>query len=58
MRQGKVLVSGVMAGILTEDETGYIFAYDPDYLSRKDALPVSLTLPLREKPYHNNVLFK
>jgi serine/threonine-protein kinase HipA len=57
MKQGKVLVSGVMAGILTEDETGYIFAYDPDYLSRKDALPVSLTLPLREKPYHNNVLF-
>ncbi len=57
MRQGKVLVSGVMAGILTEDETGYTFAYDPDYLSRKDALPVSLTLPLREKLYHNNVLF-
>ncbi|MCH3995527.1 MAG: HipA N-terminal domain-containing protein [Prevotella sp.] len=57
MRQGKVLVSGVRAGILTEDETGYTFAYDPDYLSRKDAFPVSLTLPLRKELYHNNVLF-
>lgn len=28
MKQGKVLISGVMEGIFTEDETEYTFAYD------------------------------
>lgn len=48
---------GKTAGWLTEDEEGYHFEYDPAYLALEAALPVSLTLPLREAPYVSNILF-
>lgn len=57
MRQGLVYLSDSLAGILTEDENGYSFRYDEEYLSLPDALPVSLTLPLRQEPYESRVLF-
>ena len=57
MKQGKVYCDDVLAGVVTEDETGYTFAYDEAYLSDANASPVSLTLPLRHEAYHSNVLF-
>jgi serine/threonine-protein kinase HipA len=57
MRQGRVFCSGIAAGIITEDEQGYTFVYDEEYLSLPDVQPVSLTLPLRQEPYVNNVMF-
>ena len=57
MRQGRVFCNGIAAGIITEDEQGYSFSYDGEYLSLPDAQPVSLTLPLRQEPYVNNVMF-
>lgn len=57
MRQGRVFINSIPAGIITENEQGYIFAYDEAYLGMPDALPVSLTLPLRQEPYINNVMF-
>ena len=57
MRQGRVFINSIPAGIITENEQGYIFAYDEAYLNLPDALPVSLTLPLRQEPYINNVMF-
>lgn len=57
MRQGRVNCNGTNAGLITEDETGYTFVYLKDYLLRDDSQPVSLTLPLREEPYHNVVMF-
>jgi len=57
MRQGLVLCNDITAGIITENEQGYTFAYDEAYLSTPDAQPVSLTLPLRQEPYTNNILF-
>jgi serine/threonine-protein kinase HipA len=57
MRQGRVFCNGISAGIITEDEQGYTFVYDEAYLSLPDVQPVSLTLPLRQEPYINNVLF-
>lgn len=57
MRQGRVNCNGTNAGLITEDETGYTFVYLRDYLLRDDSQPVSLTLPLREEPYHNVVMF-
>ena len=47
----------MFAGTLTEDDMGYEFSYEPEYLKSEDALPVSLTLPLTEKPYRDKVLF-
>lgn len=57
MKQAKVFLKDMFAGILTEDDMGYEFRYEPEYLKSEDALPVSLTLPLTDKPYRDKVLF-
>ncbi len=57
MKQAAVYLRDVKTGILTEDEKGYTFLYDTDYLSSANAESVSLTLPLSDKPYHDKVLF-
>ena len=57
MRQGRVFCNGIAAGVITEDAQGYTFVYDEEYLNRSDAQPISLTLPLRQEPYVNNVMF-
>ncbi|MCI9607389.1 MAG: phosphatidylinositol kinase [Muribaculaceae bacterium] len=57
MKQAKVLVGNSFAGILTEDDIGYKFQYDTEYLSSGKAEAVSLTIPLSDKPYRSNVLF-
>ena len=45
------------AGILTEDEEGYILEYDQEYLRSKDRKAISLTLPLQEEPHKADHLF-
>lgn len=57
MKQGKIYLYDNYVGLLTEDETGFTFAYDADYLALKEAEAISLTLPLTEAPYHDTVLF-
>lgn len=57
MKQAKVFVEKIFVGILTEDDMGYEFKYDDIYLDNEIAMPVSLTLPLSQKPYRSNVLF-
>lgn len=57
MKQAVVYLRGIKTGILTEDENGYTFKYEADYLSSPNAEAVSLTLPLSDKPYHDKVLF-
>lgn len=56
-RTGFVYVRNVFAGELAETDAGYAFTYDPAYLSREDASPVSLTLPLQAEPYESSTLF-
>ena len=57
MRQAKIYNYNLFAGILTEDENGYTFQYDSNYLQSDDAQAISLTLPLTEKPYIEKILF-
>ncbi len=57
MKQAIVLLRGVRVGILTEDENGYTFEYDTDYIASDKSEAISLTLPLRSQPYHDKVLF-
>ncbi|MDR0794954.1 MAG: HipA N-terminal domain-containing protein [Tannerella sp.] len=57
MKQAKIYMRLQFAGILTEDETGYSFDYDNEYLHAQDPEAVSLTLPLRKEKYRSNVLF-
>lgn len=57
MKHAEVYVSNKLAGVLTEDDLGYEFKYDSDYLKSEKAEAVSLTLPLSTKPYREKVLF-
>ena len=50
-RIGRVLLSGQPVGVIEEAGDTISFAYSPEWLARKDAVPVSLTLPLRSEPY-------
>lgn len=57
MRKGAVILDKRLAGWLTQDEEGYHFSYEKEYLLLPGAKPVSLTLPLRPDTYHSKVLF-
>jgi len=56
MKQAKIFMYNHFAGILTEDEDGYAFVYNQDYLSDRNAEPVSLTLPLTDKLFRSSML--
>ena len=56
MKQAIVYWKRLKAGILTESDEGYCFAYDKDYLTMPEAQGISLTMPLREEPYQSNML--
>jgi serine/threonine-protein kinase HipA len=55
-RSGRVLFKNELAGIVWQDDNGYGFAYDENYLKSKNATPVSLTLPLRSEPYKEKTM--
>ena len=57
MRKGNVYMPDALAGALIEDEEGYTFSYNPDYLKLSDAPPVSLTLPKTNQPYKSKTMF-
>jgi serine/threonine-protein kinase HipA len=57
MRKAEIKMHNQTAGWLTQDENGYHFVYDTAYLQSKNPEPVSLTLPLQEKPFTDRVLF-
>ena len=50
-RKGRVKISGDAVGVIEETGDTISFTYSPEWLSRPGAMPVSLTLPLREQPY-------
>lgn len=52
-RRAIVRLDGQRVGRLEEIEGGTRFSYDRAWLDRKDAVPVSLTMPLREQPYES-----
>ena len=57
MRKARIWMHNNFAGYLTETEDGYLFSYDASYLNLPRAEPVSLTLPLTDKTFSNQVLF-
>lgn len=56
-RAAEIYVRDVRAGILSETDSGYAFAYDTEYLNSGTAVAVSLTMPLAETPYTSKTLF-
>ena len=57
MRRAKIYYKSTLAGILSEEENGYRFVYDNEYLRQPNATPISLTMPLSQTVYESNILF-
>jgi len=57
MRKAKVYMHDQWAGTLIENEEGFVFSYEDDYLKMDNPEPVSLTLPISEKPYTSATMF-
>ena len=57
MSKALIQYKGINAGILKETDEGYEFSYNEEYLADAASAPVSLTLPLTDKPYQSKVLF-
>lgn len=57
MKTALIQYKGKDAGILKETDEGYEFQYNEGYLSDIASKPVSLTLPLTDKPFKSSVLF-
>lgn len=51
VRRAIVRLDGQPVGMLAENGRQITFRYADEWLARRDAVPVSLTLPLRAKPY-------
>jgi serine/threonine-protein kinase HipA len=54
MKQGLVYKKDKFVGLIWEDENGYSFQYDEDYLSNPIYGDVSRTLPLRQEAFTTN----
>jgi HipA-like protein len=50
-RHAIVRIDGQRVGTLTEEGKQVNFAYDPEWCANRNAVPVSLTLPVRDEPY-------
>ena len=50
-RKGLVRLAGQEVGVIEESDDGTQFTYSRDWLTRADAVPISLTMPLRPEPY-------
>ncbi|MBL6956815.1 MAG: HipA N-terminal domain-containing protein [Chlorobium sp.] len=57
MQKAEIQYLDRTAGWLIQDEEGYHFIYDQEYLNSRDPKPVSLTLPLRESEYTSTTMF-
>ncbi|MBO6168657.1 MAG: HipA N-terminal domain-containing protein [Bacteroidales bacterium] len=57
MKRAGIYIQDVFCGILTENEEGFHFLYDNDYLKRSDAKALSPTMPLAEQPYEKEMMF-
>ena len=57
MRAAEIKFNSIVAGILTEDENGYHFIYDANYLRLNNVQPISLTLPLQAIPFNSFFIF-
>jgi serine/threonine-protein kinase HipA len=57
MKKAKVYMHKNWAGMLIEDDDGFHFYYEKNYLDREDSEAISLTLPLTSSKYSSKILF-
>jgi serine/threonine-protein kinase HipA len=56
-KTARIYYQDALAGLLTESDTGYEFAYTKTYLETPGAKAISLTLPISISKYQSNTLF-
>ncbi len=56
-RSANIFYDNLFAGILVENDDGYMFSYDENYLMNRNAVAISLALPLQSEPFISPVLF-
>lgn len=57
MKKAKVYMHKIWAGTLIEDDEGFHFTYEKEYLTMDNPEPISLTLPLTSLKYSSKILF-
>lgn len=57
MRRARVYMYDKIAGILIEDDEGFHFKYEGQYLDSENAEPISLTIPLKMETFSSKILF-
>lgn len=56
-RSAKVYKKNVYCGVLSENENGYQFQYDSEYVKNIKGQAISLTMPMRVEAYESKTLF-
>lgn len=58
MRQAQVFSNGILAGMLTETDSGkYIFCYDDSFLIDEKQTAISLSFPKSQREFSSETLF-
>ena len=57
MKTGRVFIDDRYCGLLIEDNEGFHFRYDDDYLKSDGAVPLSPTMPLTDEEYTREMMF-
>ncbi len=57
LREANVFWHDKTAGLLSEQDEGYVFQYVESYLREADARAVSFTLPLQKEPFLSKTMF-
>ena len=56
-RKANIFLNDKIAGLLSEQEEGYVFQYAESFLTDPEALAVSFTLPLQKEPFISKTMF-
>ena len=57
MKSGKVFYKDKFAGVITEDDNGYTFTYQENYLNSEHPKAISFTLPLQKQSFNSKTMF-
>jgi len=57
MGKAKVYMHKIWAGTIIENEEGFTFYYENDYLKSEKPEAISLTLPITDIPYNSKTMF-
>ena len=57
MKKADIYIGNHLCGLLSEDNNGFHFKYDSEYMDMEGAEPISPTMPFQEKEYTKEMMF-